>query len=398
MNVKTKITFIFFLLILFFFPSGIVSSQVCTTEVECQQKKIEYERKLTDIRQQKNTLSSQIQYMDTQINLTTLQIQQTEHNIQKITEQIENLSEKIEGLNTSLNYLSKTFLKKIVEVYKRRHINVLEIFLDSENASIFTGRLKYMKIARDNDRRLAFQLQQTKNNFEEQKTLREEKKKQLDQLKITLNSQKTELNNQKNAKQRLLEITRNDENTYQNLLEEAQRQLSSFKSFVKTAGGGVISTNSFGTGSDGWYYSQRDERWANKTIGSSNEIILEVGCLITDIAMVMKKNGIDWTPITIASDSNYFFSNTAFMLHPSRFGWPNGLSYANIDISKIEDEINNGRPVIVGLFAGKYGTHYIVLKKVEGGDYIMHDPYYGPDKKFSDYYSRGSIFVAGVFR
>lgn len=355
-------------------------------------------RKRGELQEQIVSFSSQIQLMNTQIYLTILQIQQTEYNIKNITEQINGLSEKIDGLNTSLNYLSKTFLKKIVEAYKRRQINALEIFLNSENASILTSRLKYIKIAQDNDRRLAFQVQQAKVNFEEQKKLREEKKKQLDQLTITLNNQKTELNNQKSAKQRLLEITKNDKNTYDKLLEEAQKQLSSFKSFVKAAGGGTISVNGFGAGSDGWYYSQRDERWAYKTIGYSNENILEVGCLITDIAMLMKKNGINWIPADIASNANYFFSNTAYMLHPSRFSWPNGLSYTNINTSSIDEEIKNGKPVIVGIYAGKYGTHYVILKQIDGSDYIMHDPYYGPDKKFSEYYSKASIFVAGVFK
>jgi peptidoglycan hydrolase CwlO-like protein len=390
-----KLSIIFLILLLSFKP---VYSQICSSEEECQQKKKEYEQKLSEIRQQKNTLFSQIQYMDTQVYLTTLQIQQTEYSINKISEQIDKLTEKIDSLNTSLNYLSQTFLKKIVEGYKRRQINIFDIFLDSENASVLTNRLKYIQIAQDNDRRLAFQVQQAKVNFEEQKRLREEKKKQLDQLKITLNNQKAELNNQKLAKQRLLEITKNDENTYQNLLNEAQRQLSSFKSFVKAAGGGTISANGFGAGSDGWYYSQRDERWANKTIGSSNEIVLEVGCLITDIAMIMKKNGVDWTPVNIASDPNYFFANTAYMLIPSRFSWPNGLNYININTSSIDEEVRNGRPVIVGLYAGAYGTHYVILKQIEGDDYLMHDPYYGPDKKFSEFYNKGSIFVAGVFK
>lgn len=383
---------------LFLSLSNPVFSQVCRTEEECQQKKKEYEEKLTTLRNQKNTLSAQIQYMDTQIYLTTIKIQETEHKIKKTEEEIEILMGKINDLNTSLDYLTTIFIKKIVEGYKRQKINFFDIFLDSKNATILINRLKYIKTAQDNDRRLAFKLQQTKINFEEQKNLREEKKKELDLLKTTLDNEKTQLNNQKLTKQRLLEITQNDEKIYQSLLEQAQRQLASFKSFVKTAGGGVIPSNGFGSGTDGWYYSQRDERWANKTIGSSKEIILEVGCLITDIAMIMKKYGLDWTPATIASDPSYFFANTAYMLHPSQFSWPNGLSYININQSSIDEEIKNGRPVIVGVYAGKYGTHYVILKQIEGNEYIMHDPYYGPDKKFSDYYSKSSIFVAGVFK
>ena len=114
--------------------------------------------------------------------------------------------------------------------------------------------------------------------------------------------------------------------------------------------------------------------------------------------MVMKKYGSNLTPSDIASNSTYFFSNTAYMLFPGRFSWPIGLSYVNISTSDINTEIQAGRPVIVGLYHGAFGTHYIVLKQVDGDDYIIHDPYYGPDKKFSDLYSKSSIFVAGVFK
>lgn len=365
---------------------------------ELEKKIQEYQKKLDELNQQKNTLSSQIQYMDTQIYLTTLKIQETEQNIEHTKKEIDILSSKIEGLDTSLNYLSRLLLERIVERYKKRSISIFSLILDSSNATDFVNQMKYLQTAQENNQKLLIQVQGTKLNFEEQKKLREKKKVELDNLNNTLNQQKMSLNNQKNAKQRLFEITKNDEKTYQNLLEEAQKQLSAFKSFVQTAGGGVISANGFGEGSDGYYYSQRDERWAYKTIGLSNDNLLEVGCLIADIAMIMKKYGKNITPLDIASDANYFFSNTAYMLHPSKFSWPIGLNYTNISTASIDDEIRNGRPVIAGLYAGKYGTHYVILKQIDGGDYVMHDPYYGPDKKFSEYYSKNSIFVAAVFK
>lgn len=404
-NVKTKTIFlILFLTIIISFvfltPAALTFAQTETDKkaAELEQKIQEYQNKINELQQQKNTLSSQITYMDTQIALTSLQIKQTEASVIKTEEEIENLTGKIDNLNKSLDYLIGIMLKKIAEGYKTKEISLFDLILNSGNMSVLVNRIKYLKISQDKDRQVAFQAQQAKMNYEEQKNLREEKKKKLDKLKKILDRQKIDLNNQKTAKQRLLEVTKNDEKTYQQLLEEAQKQLAGFKSFVKSAGGGVISANGFGTGEGGWYYSQRDERWAYKTMGYSKENVLEVGCLITSIAMVMKKNGVDWTPFDIAADPNYFFSNTAYMLKPYLFSWPNGLKYSNISLSEINNEIGAGRTIIVGLYAGKYGTHYVVLKKVEGNDYIMHDPYYGPDKKLSEYYSKSSIFTAGVFK
>ncbi|QQG44541.1 MAG: hypothetical protein HYW86_01335 [Candidatus Roizmanbacteria bacterium] len=405
-RIYINILSIFFLFFIFFSP--FLLSKVLS--VECKpgftyqdEKELEIiknlcEQKVNDLRNKANTLSSQIQFMDTQVYLTTLKIKATEQKIIDTQKEIELINSRIEGLDNSLNYLSKMLLKRIVQGYKTQSTSLFNLFFDSDTANDFLSKVKYQKTTQENTQKLLVQVQESKLNFEEQKKLRETKKAELDLLQNTLNAQKQDLDNQKVQKQKLLADTRNDESTYQQLLATAQKQLAGFKSFVQTAGGGAISANGFGSGSDGWYMSQRDQRWAYKTMGYSSDSILEVGCLITDVAMIMKKYGVDWTPANIASDPGYFFSNTAYMLHPSQFSWPNGMKYSNIPISSIEDEIKNDRPVIVGLYAGKYGTHYVILKKLEGNDYIMHDPYYGPDKKFSDYYSKGSIFVAGVFR
>lgn len=387
--------FIFFLIV----NSSSFAQDANDAQVKDLQKKIEeYQQKINQLGQQKNTLSSQILYMDSQINLTTLRIQDTEQKIIQTEKEVELLTSKISNLDNSLNHLSKLLLERIVQGYKKRTVSIFNVFFDTSNAQDFLNQVKYLKTAQENNQKLLVQVQGTKFNFEEQKKLREDKKVELDKLTNVLNAQKENLGVQKNAKTRLLEITRNDEKTYQNLLEEAQKQLAGFKSFVKTAGGGAISANAFGQGSDGYYYSQRDERWAGKTMGYSNDSVLEVGCLITDIAMIMKKYGASLTPLDIASNAAYFFSNTAYMLHPSRFSWPIGMTYTNISIGSINDEINAGRPVIAGLYAGAYGTHYVILKQIDGDDYIMHDPWSGPDKKFSEYYSKSSIFVAAVFK
>lgn len=228
--------FLFFLIIRF----NPVFSQVCDSEKSCQEKIKEYEQKLSEIRQQKNTLASQINYFDTQISLTTIRIQQTENNIIKLTQEINQLSEKIDGLNESLNFLSKTLLQKINEVYKRRQISFFDVLIDSKNAGILMSRLKYIKIAQNNDQRLIFKVQQTKLNFEEQKRLREEKKVELDNLKVQLAQQKIELNSQKAAKQRLLTETQNNEQIYQNLLAKARAEYAAIQNIIAGAGTEVI--------------------------------------------------------------------------------------------------------------------------------------------------------------
>lgn len=376
----------FIFIVLFFLVIFSVHAQDIT---DLQKKISEYQTRLQQLKQQKNTLSSQIQYMDTQIFLTTLQINQTEQKIISTGHEINLLGSRIEGLDQSLDYLSKQLIQRIVEGYKKKPFSIFSLLLDNKNANDFLNQVKYLKTAQTNNQKLLYTVQETKTNYEEQKKLREEKKIELDKLNETLNYQKQSLDSQRTQKQRFLADTQSDENTYQSLLAQAQAQLAGFKSFVSSAGAGIIGANQFGTGSDGSYYSQRDSRWANQTIGGSNENILNVGCLLTSVSMVLKKNGVDTNPSIIASNSDYFSLNTAFMNYRWRFNpWPGGLNSYQISTSQINDELNAGHYVIVGVGGcANGGSHYVVLTKKDGDDYIMHDPIYGPDIKFSSHYS-----------
>jgi hypothetical protein len=179
------------------------------------------------------------------------------------------------------------------------------------------------------------------------------------------------------------------------MLSEAKAQVNAMKSFSTSkvsGGGGVLPPQS---SPDGWYYNQRDSRWGNSSMGSSGEKVWEVGCLISSIAMVLKKHGDGVTPGDIAGNSSYFFSNTAYVVLP----WAGGRISSSWGYSQsaIDSKLSSGEPVIVGLRAGSYGMHFVVLKSGSGGNYVINDPWYGPDLQFSEHYSTGQIFQYGWY-
>jgi len=360
----------------------------------------EYEKKLVDIRQQKNTLSTQIQEMDTQMYLTGLTIQRSEAKIIETQSEIEKLGSRIDNLDSSLNTLSKLLLQQITKSYKMRSISLVELLFETKDMNDLANKIKYLRSSQNNNQKLLVQVQEAKSSYEEQKVLREQKKQELDQLIISLNNQKVELKKQQALKQKLLADTNNDETTYQSLLTQAQAQLKGFKTFVSSSGSdSTIAANAFGNGSDGAYYSQRDARWANQTIGGSQESILNVGCLVTSVAMFAKKNGQNVSPTEIASDYSRFSGNFAYMKNP----WPGVAGKTYVDFygsrANINQELDSGNYVIVGVY--KYscdygGNHFVLLTKRDGDDYIMHDPIYGPDLKFSSHYS--TICSAATFK
>jgi len=355
--------------------------------------------KLGQLGSQRNTLASQIQYMDTQIAITELEINKNTSEIKNLKKEIENLSSRINELNTTSDKIARVVKLKIERMYKRQQTNTLYTFMNANNLTEFMRSIQYLRRSQISDREFLLKLQNTKVTFEEQKDLRQEKETELTQLTARLESYQVELASQQTAKEQLLNETRNDERKYQDILSRANAQIQAFKSFVSNSGAsGVISANSLGSGYDGSYYSQRDERWAYTNIGASSESIGNVGCLVTSVAMVLKSKGVDVDPASIAANSCYFdLCSTAYMKFSIDLpGGKRRSGSPGIPTSEINSKLDGGEPVIVGLRAGSVGTHFIVLKKKDGDDWIMFDPIYGPDIKFSSHYSTSQIFSAEI--
>ncbi|MBI3366622.1 hypothetical protein HY041_03275 [Candidatus Roizmanbacteria bacterium] len=353
----------------------------------CQEQYTKYSNEKYDAQ-------NQLQLINTKYDLSIARFRQTEQKIEDTQNEIDILNSRIEGLDTSLNYLSKLLIERIVEGYKKRTVSILFVLFDSNNADDLIGKIKYMKTTQDNNQKVLVQVQEAKLNFEEQKKLRDIKKQELDNLKALLAQQQTDLQNQKRKQNEYITSLNNDLAETQRILNIARQQIAGFKSFVSSTGVGVIGAGGLGNGSDGNYYSQRDERWASRSIGYSNESILNVGCLVTSVAMAAKKNGVGVNPADIAADIGRFFGYTAYMKLP----WPGvaGKSYTSLSQSDADQELQNGNYVIAGIrrnSCGSGGDHFVVLTKKDGSNYIMHDPIYGPDKKFSDYYSSFCSFA-----
>jgi hypothetical protein len=80
---------------------------------------------------------------------------------------------------------------------------------------------------------------------------------------------------------------------------------------------------------------------------------------------------------------------------------PSGYTYKRFDYfnsETIDRELREERPVIVHVRTNNgYGGHFVVLISGEGGNYKMHDPWYGPDIDFTKYYSSSMIDSVRLF-
>lgn len=326
---------------------------------------------------QAQTLAGQIAYYDSQIKLAQSKIIQTEEQIKSVTTRIAQLEDKLRERSALLE-------KQIVQTYKKGMSDPLQIIFGSGNVSALLSQIKYLQIVQANNRKFLYDTQLVQTNYAQQKTLIEESRKKLQLLKANLDSYSKERSN-------LLIQTKNSEAYYQKLLIQAKAELDSLKAFAQFRGGGILPAQ---PSPDGWYFNQRDERWGRLCIGTTcsrdPEYVWEVGCLITDVAMIKKKYGQNITPVNIAQDTSFFVSGTAYMLHSGLNA--NGFSvYGGNRTDLINSELDKGRPVIVHLTVHTNDGHYVVLKSKNGNDYIMNDPWEGPDLSFSKFYTINSI-------
>ncbi len=212
---------VWIILVLYFVTSTLtsVASFADTSDVE---KEIEeLKQKITNAQNQERSLSSEIAGMDRSIKLTTLQINETQIQIDQLEQEIIELTDKIGRLETALTRLSQLLINRIVTTYKVNRVPMITLLFSSNGITDFLTRAKYLQLAQVHDREVMTEVQMTKVNFSEQKTLRETKKQQQEVLKTQLEAQKAKLNEQKKVKAALLEQTRNDEATYQKLLQQA---------------------------------------------------------------------------------------------------------------------------------------------------------------------------------
>ena len=199
-------------LFLLFFVTGYVYAQepLCPKDNldVCNQTINKLQVKLDQLRTEKNTLSNKISYYNSQIQLTTLQIQQTEI-------QIASLSKQITDLESRLTRLSELFRRRTVEGYRLTvEMEPLTLLLASDNLSNFMTQLEYLRTIRLNDRKLMLQVEETRSNYDGQRTFAQ-------LLARRLETQKQSLDQSKKEKEYLLQVTGNEEKRYQDMLSRA---------------------------------------------------------------------------------------------------------------------------------------------------------------------------------
>lgn len=359
-------------------------------KIEELEKRAEIYRDIIDIKKkQSETLSGQLSVTDSNIAHVQTLIDINKRKIDDFNSQILRIEKQIKEKEDLMELQKKVLSKMMQSYYEASLSSPVVVYLNDDNLASFIVKKDRIAQTGDKMREMVISVKNIKAELEMQTEEVEKKKEEVVSARENLNEKSEDLEAIKLQKENLLTQTKGEEARYQQLLArvEAQKQeLLDIDEFFAASG---LSADSYPKpdskyfASNDWFYSQRDPKWGNDTIGNTRTLMKSYGCAVTAVAMVFRQHGASITPGTLAKQS--IFSGDLINWPNSWPGSPaitltaNGKAHGNINWSVIDSQIKKNYPVIIFIKRSIGGNgHYVVVHhKTSDGKYVVHDPYFG---------------------
>lgn len=127
-------------------------------------------------------------------------------------------------------------------------------------------------------------------------------------------------------------------------------------------------------------YLQRDSRWAEDTVGGTQETLASVGCTVCSLAMALNHYGVKLTPKEL---NDFLKKNDGY----TERGWLKWDSVSKISKGKvvmgyigdpsfqrIDAALKNNEPVIAKVFIDRTIPHWVLIVGKEKTEYLIRDP------------------------
>lgn len=405
-NKKTKIIYKFSLtlailgLLVLVFPNvnaeqqsiadGLSESDDDTQEkIEELEKRAKIYREIIAIKQkQQESLNNQLDLMGNEMHRVETEIELNKRRIDSLNDKIANLQRQVVEKEEAIKSQTLLLTQLLQTYYAYSQQNSLSIFLTNADVASFMAKKDHLAQTGDKIKELVDALGNLKQQMLGQISDLEKSKAEVTELSFELQDKSSYLENSQQQKMQLLEQTQGEQERYQQLLARVEQQkleLLNIDELYNTSG---LSVDSFAKPSNSaqaslsWFYSQRDPKWGDVTIGNSKSTLKSYGCAIAAVSMVFTKLGTTVTPMSLAKQPIFSWD---LIFWPRT--WPqkitmagSGSSHGNIDWSVIDAQVKKGNPVIVYLKRTAGGGHYVVVhSKDSNGKYVVHDPYFGPN-------------------
>ena len=354
------------------------------------EEKAETYQKIIDIKQkQQVSLNNQIELLEAEVSRVETEIRINEKKIGELNDKINDLQAKIEEREAAMKNQKILLSQLIQKHYEHSKSSLVSTVFGEENYSSFAAGKDQLSQTSQKIKEMLSSIRSIKESMEAEKKFTEESKKEITDLYYELQEKNTELESTKAQKENLVAQTRGEESRYQQLLARVEMQklellgdidqlyssnpeeINKLLKSLPKPDSGLASTN--------WYYSQKDSRWGSMRIGQSNSLVKDYGCALTSVAMIFTRHGETTTPGTLAKKKIYEWDLIV---------WPDGsnvkliknTNHRGVSWSEIDRELTSGNPVIVFIKAKPDGAgHYVVIHNKSGSDYVVHDPYFGPN-------------------
>lgn len=352
------------------------------------EKAATYEKMLLLKQKQKTLLGSQIQSLNAEIDSLKAEIENNSSNIDDLNKDIDELQSDI-SKNEVLIQSQRKILASIIRVYQEENDDAFaKIIFNVENFSSISSKNDYLSQASDKILEITENLKNLQVKIKDSQEEVIKKRSELVDAQIKLEEKNADLSSTKTQKNTLLIQTKGDELNYQQKLDKIEKQkqellgdidelynanfaeISAFALGLEKPTSGLAETT--------WYYSQKDPRWGNETIGNSKSKMKDLGCAVSSVAMVFTYHGEHINPKQLSDKPIYSWD---------LINWPNSwdslrlsssTAHSGVNWGTIDKELSSKNPVIVFINARNGAGHYVVIHhKANNGKYVVHDPYWG---------------------
>ena len=353
------------------------------------EKKAQVYQDLIDLKnKQQDTLSSQLDSIDQQQAKNKADLRTIQKQLVDLDQQIQQLERSIQDKQAEIESQKEVLAALMQTYYDYDQQGVLNLILIDKDFSDTFSQSDYTQQSSTRVSDILDNIQKVRDDLLAQHADLNQKQEDSNKLKERLTSKNSDLQSTENQKQSLLVQTQGEEAKYQDLLAHVEAQKKELFDFSSASNIGDLSASvsSYPTPKDhlastSWYFSQKDSRWGGKKIGNSSSRMEDYGCAVTSLAMVFREKGSSIDPGKMAGQKIFYYD---LIQWPS--SWSPGIalassiSHGNVNWKTIDSEIAKGDLAIVHIAkTNGQGGHYVVITGKDSRDYIVHDPYFGPN-------------------
>jgi hypothetical protein len=150
------------------------------------------------------------------------------------------------------------------------------------------------------------------------------------------------------------------------------------------------------------YLAQNDPKWGNDALGFGTTTLLQEGCAVSSVAMLLSGYGFSETPQSLnqklKASQGFSGSNIFWQKIPQLYPQVKLVNVVRCDgtpapLGDINGYLDKGMPVVVGVDTSPvdgFQSHYVLLYAHEGNDYRMLDPWpYRVEQTLTERYGKG---------